>query len=112
MYAIRSYYACLEIAKRSRGTPRVTNRLLRRARDFAEQADLQSAAARTATGAEARVITSYSIHYTKLYEVVFKAVVACFRRFLHAIAANGGSQRQRSCCSFPRAWRLCMSALV
>jgi Holliday junction DNA helicase RuvB len=28
--------ACTEIAKRSRGTPRVTNRLLRRTRDFAE----------------------------------------------------------------------------
>ncbi|MGF1468446.1 MAG: Holliday junction branch migration DNA helicase RuvB [Sandaracinaceae bacterium] len=28
--------ACLEIARRARGTPRVANRLLRRARDFAE----------------------------------------------------------------------------
>jgi len=27
---------CLEIAKRSRGTPRIANRLLRRVRDFAE----------------------------------------------------------------------------
>lgn len=28
--------ACMEIARRSRGTPRIANRLLRRARDFAE----------------------------------------------------------------------------
>ena len=32
--------AALEIARRSRGTPRIANRLLRRARDFAEVADL------------------------------------------------------------------------
>ncbi len=31
--------ACLEIAKRSRGTPRIANRLLRRVRDFAQVAN-------------------------------------------------------------------------
>jgi len=30
--------ACMELAKRSRGTPRIANRLLRRIRDFAEVA--------------------------------------------------------------------------
>ncbi|HZW37973.1 MAG TPA: Holliday junction branch migration DNA helicase RuvB [Ignavibacteriaceae bacterium] len=34
--------ACLEIAKRSRGTPRIANRLLRRTRDFADYADKKS----------------------------------------------------------------------
>lgn len=33
--------ACLELAKRSRGTPRVANRLLRRMRDFAEVGGLE-----------------------------------------------------------------------
>lgn len=31
-----SHEACMELAKRSRGTPRIANRLLRRIRDFAE----------------------------------------------------------------------------
>jgi Holliday junction DNA helicase RuvB len=34
--------AALEIAKRSRGTPRIANRLLRRTRDFADYADMKS----------------------------------------------------------------------
>jgi len=34
--------AALEIAKRSRGTPRIANRLLRRTRDFADYADKKS----------------------------------------------------------------------
>ncbi|HEY8429887.1 MAG TPA: Holliday junction branch migration DNA helicase RuvB [Sandaracinaceae bacterium] len=43
--------ACFEIARRARGTPRIANRLLRRARDFAEVLDdgkLDAAAARRA----------------------------------------------------------------
>lgn len=36
------YHAALEIAKRSRGTPRIALRLLRRVRDFADVADEQS----------------------------------------------------------------------
>jgi Holliday junction DNA helicase RuvB len=35
--------AALEVARRSRGTPRIANRLLRRVRDFAEVGDLRAA---------------------------------------------------------------------
>jgi Holliday junction DNA helicase RuvB len=36
--------ACTEIARRSRGTPRIANRLLRRVRDFSEVAEGQGSA--------------------------------------------------------------------
>ena len=67
-----------EIAKRSRGTPRVANRLLRRVRDFAAVAGDTSVDARVADAALTRL------------EVDGRGLDAMDRRYLACIAENYG----------------------
>ncbi len=67
-----------EIAKRSRGTPRVANRLLRRVRDFAAVAGDASVDARVADAALTRL------------EVDGRGLDAMDRRYLACIAENYG----------------------
>ncbi len=63
-----------EVAKRSRGTPRIAGRLLRRVRDFAEAAGAAEVDARVADGALTRM------------EVDHLGLDAMDRRYLHMIA--------------------------
>ncbi|UYN93496.1 MAG: Holliday junction branch migration DNA helicase RuvB [Enhydrobacter sp.] len=67
-----------EIAKRSRGTPRVANRLLRRVRDFAAVAGHKAVDARAADAALTRL------------EVDGRGLDAMDRRYLACIAENYG----------------------
>ncbi len=69
---------CAEIAKRSRGTPRVANRLLRRVRDFASVAGARVVDARIADAALTRL------------EVDGRGLDAMDRRYLTCIAENYG----------------------
>jgi Holliday junction DNA helicase RuvB len=63
-----------EIAKRSRGTPRIAGRLLRRVRDFAQSAGAKQVDAKVADGALTRM------------EVDALGLDAMDRRYLHMIA--------------------------
>ena len=67
-----------EVAKRSRGTPRVANRLLRRVRDFAAVAGARTVDARAADAALTRL------------EVDTRGLDAMDRRYLACIAGNYG----------------------
>jgi len=67
-----------EIARRSRGTPRVANRLLRRVRDFAAVAGHKAVDAKAADAALARL------------EVDERGLDALDRRYLDCIAENYG----------------------
>jgi holliday junction DNA helicase RuvB len=67
-----------EVAKRSRGTPRVANRLLRRVRDFAAVAGARTVDARAADAALTRL------------EVDTRGLDAMDRRYLACIAENYG----------------------
>jgi Holliday junction DNA helicase RuvB len=69
---------CAEIAKRSRGTPRVANRLLRRVRDFASVAGVKTVDARIADAALKRL------------EVDGRGLDAMDRQYLACIADNYG----------------------
>jgi Holliday junction DNA helicase RuvB len=69
---------CVEIARRSRGTPRVANRLLRRVRDFASVGGSGVVDARTADAALTRL------------EVDDRGLEAMDRRYLACIAENYG----------------------
>src|SRR3546814_12758397 len=67
-----------EIARRSRGTPRVAGRLLRRVRDFAAVAGVETVAAVQADGALRRM------------DVDERGLDAMDRRYMRCIADNYG----------------------
>ncbi len=69
---------CIEIAKRSRGTPRVANRLLRRVRDFAAVGGAKVVDAKAADAALTRL------------EIDQRGLDSMDRRFLACIAENYG----------------------
>ena len=60
--------AALEIAKRSRGTPRISNRILKRARDFAQ---IQSNGQISLEIANTLIESGYSISDTNKYADIF-----------------------------------------
>ena len=68
----------LEIARRSRGTPRIANRLLRRVRDFAE------------VKAEGVITREVADEALKALEIDFLGLDPIDRRMLHAIISNYG----------------------
>ena len=72
--------ACLEIGKRSRGTPRIANRLLRRVRDFAIHAHSDSIT---------KSVTTYALD---AMEIDAQGLNAIDRKLLHTIVElyNGG----------------------
>lgn len=84
--------AALEVAKRSRGTPRIANRLLKRVRDFASIRDSQSKGAITLTNAQAAL---------EFFEVDSKGLDSMDRKYLSLIIEkfDGGPVGVETLCS-------------
>jgi len=80
--------AAAEIARRSRGTPRIANRLLRRVRDYAEVSGDEDAGGRATTGQDAAVSKDMAAEALRLEGVDELGLDRLDRMYLQTLAVN------------------------